>query len=122
MLNKHCPHCQKQITRGDLIKLNAQKDYISRKTVNCPHCEQLIQLPPLAEKLISIGLLLSVIFAPLNVYWFNGITSNSGLNSEFNYGPNSVFISGLIFGLGVLLIIIGVIKNQPQAVRSTNDQ
>lgn len=101
MLKKHCPNCETQIKLNDLDKGSVRKTYLSRKPIECPHCKQLIQLPPIAEKLTSIGLLLSVIAAPLNYIWLADQSGNNGL------------ITGAIFTFGALLIIIGTIKNQP---------
>lgn len=117
MLNKHCPTCRKTISRDDLTHKNTQKDYIGRKPINCPHCEQLIQLPSLAEKLISIGLLFSVIIAPLNFYWFNETLLDT---SSSETSQHSQFVSSLLFGLGILFIILGAVKNKPEVVETIN--
>jgi len=108
MLNKHCPSCKTQIKLTDLQKGTHRKAYLSRKPVECPHCKQLIQLPPLAEKCVSIGLLLSVIAAPLYYYWFNNQASNNEISS------------GVIFAAGLLFIAIGIIKNQPTIVSNSH--
>lgn len=102
MLNKHCPHCKKLIQRDDLLKTNRQKAYLARKVVNCPHCEHAIQLPPVAEKLVSTGLLFSVIAAPLMYYWFRDTLANVDV------------ITGCVFALGIVLLLIGIGKNQPR--------
>ncbi|MGH1439553.1 MAG: hypothetical protein ACRBBR_05540 [Cellvibrionaceae bacterium] len=103
MLNKHCPSCKTRIHLSDLEKGGSRKAYLSRQVIECPHCKQAIQLPPTAEKLMSIGLLLAVIAAPLNYTWFNSQSANNGL------------ITGAIFTLGTLLLVVGIIKNQPVA-------
>lgn len=95
MLAKQCPQCRQKIHLTELKRSGSDKAYIKRKPFRCPHCESLIQLPLKAEKILSIGLLFSVILAPLSYYWF-------GLQT-----PSSV-----TFILGAILIVIGISTNQ----------
>lgn len=95
MLAKQCPQCHQKINLAELKRSGSDKAYIKRKPFACPHCESLIQLPLKAEKVLSIGLLFSVILAPLSYYWL-------GLQTP----------SSIIFILGALLIVIGISTNQ----------
>ena len=102
MLDKRCPHCQQMISINTLKTLGTHKDFINRQPVHCPHCDKSIVLPASAEKLISTGLLFCVILAPLFYYWVS-----AGV------------ITGILFAIGLLTLITGIIKNQPQPAPET---
>lgn len=107
MLNKTCPHCQSILSIEKLKTNNNHKTYLARKPIPCPDCDQMLVLPAIAEKLVSIGLLFSVILTPLFYYW-------RGLDTE------KAVLSWAFFILGILLIIIGSIKNQAQVYNVNN--
>lgn len=67
----------------------------------------MLVLPVLAEKLVSIGLLLSVILTPLIYYWYESTLDKP-------------ILSWVIFILGIALILFGTIKNQAQPYFSTS--
>ena len=95
MLTKQCPHCHQHISVETLKHTGAHKAYINREVFACPHCGKAVQLPAKAEKTLAIGLLFSVIVAPLCYYWY------------------AVQIpSYIIFTIGAIFIIIGSSTNQ----------
>lgn len=95
MRAKQCPHCHQKISHSLLKSSKRHKAYIKREVFACPHCEEPVQLPPKAEKILSAGLLFSVIFAPLPYYWFAAQN-----------------ISYLLFGIGVIFVFIGISTNK----------
>ncbi len=92
---KQCPQCHQNISLEALKGSGADKAYIKREVFACPHCEAPIQLPAKAEKILSIGLLFSVILAPLSYYWLG-----------------AQMPSFVIFIFGAILIVIGTSTNQ----------
>ncbi len=105
MLKKHCPSCRQVITPNLLKNSGADKAFLKRESFPCPHCKTQIKLPVNAEKMVSIGLLFSVIVAPLLYYW-----------ELTNLG------SYLLFSVGIILIIIGTMKNQLHIATSTIEE
>ncbi len=103
MLSKQCPQCHKNISLETLKGSGADKAYIKREVFACPHCEALIQLPAKAEKILSVGLLFSVILAPLSYYWLGAQTP-----------------SFVIFIFGAILIVIGISTNQLVSAKDQN--
>lgn len=86
----HCPWCQATVTKQQLKESGSLKAYLAREAVPCPHCQKLIELPEKAETMISSGLFIAVILAPL-FYLYGWLNLNP-------------FI---LFGLGVALILAG---------------
>lgn len=78
------------------------KAFLARKTFACPHCQQQIQLPERAEKLVSSGLFVAVIIAPLFYYW----------------GWNAIDPK-ILFALGLAITITGLILQKLQKVETT---
>lgn len=85
-----CPWCQTPVTKQELNDGGQLKAYLARETVLCPHCQKPIALPEKAETMISSGLFIAVILAPL-FYLYGWLNLNP-------------FI---LFGLGVALILAG---------------
>lgn len=97
-----CPHCQYQISKADQANEHFRKPLLAREAVSCPKCEQLSRLPEQAEKMISVGLLASLIVAPLLMYW-----------------EMEKWLAMLVFALGAISIVVGAARQQLQAL-STN--
>lgn len=97
MQAKHCPHCQKVITLQLLREHGVHKAYLRREVFACPHCQQGVQLSPLSEKLTAIGILFSVVAAPLAYYWYQ-----------------ATYVSYGLFVFGLILIASGALNNQLQ--------
>ena len=95
MRAKQCPHCGQTISIDLLKSSGHHKAFIKRQVFPCPNCETPIQLPQKAEKLLSIGILCSVIVAPLTYYWLAEQT-----------------LSYLLFINGVILVLIGSLTNK----------
>jgi ssDNA-binding Zn-finger/Zn-ribbon topoisomerase 1 len=95
MLAKQCPQCHQPISLALLKSSGTHKAFIKRKAFACPNCETLIQLPQKAEKLVSIGILCSLIFAPLSFYFIAAPT-----------------LSYLLLSNGAILILIGSFTNK----------
>lgn len=95
MRAKQCPHCGQTISLDLLKSSGHHKAFIKRQVFPCPNCETSIQLPQKAEKLLSIGILCSVIVAPLTYYWLAEQT-----------------LSYLLFINGAILILIGSLTNK----------
>jgi hypothetical protein len=95
MRAKKCPHCHQAISHDRLKSSGHHKAFIKREVFPCPNCETPIQLPQKAEKLLSIGILCSVIIAPLSYFWL--------LEPTLGY---------LLFINGAILILIGSLTNK----------
>ena len=105
----HCPWCQHAVTKSELREQGLMKTYLAREAFPCPHCQQSVTLPEKAESLISSGLFIAVILAPLFYYY------------------QWLFIDPrLLFGLGVALVITGALFQKLQKViepsESDNEQ
>tara|TARA_B100000809_G_scaffold45805_1_gene40206 strand:+ start:1901 stop:2212 length:312 start_codon:yes stop_codon:yes gene_type:complete len=87
----HCPHCQQPINKGLLQKHGALKAFLGSKPFPCPHCEQQVLFPENGDQVLSIGLLLTVILAPLFHLW----------QVDF-------IDSRVLLGLGIATIIVGI--------------
>ncbi|GAA6152414.1 hypothetical protein [Pseudoteredinibacter isoporae] len=98
-----CPHCHYPPSKAEQAAEQWRKPLLARESVRCPRCHQLSRLPEQAEKLISIGLLASLIVAPLLVYW-----------------DIEKWVAVLVFALGALAIMGGAAKQQLQAVTDIN--
>ena len=87
----HCPHCQKPIDKPLLQKHGALKAFLGSKPFPCPHCELQVLFPENGDQVLSIGLLLTVILAPLFHLW----------QVDF-------IDSRLLLGLGITTIVVGI--------------
>jgi hypothetical protein len=97
MRSQLCPLCKQTITLVDLQNTGVDKACIQRQVFPCPHCQNSIKLPGYAETLRSVGVLFSVIFAPLLYYW--------------QVNASLIFI---VFAFGLCLIIAGTLKSKLQ--------
>ncbi len=102
MLKKRCPYCQHIITPDLLKDSGVDNAFLKREPFPCPNCKTQVKLPLNAEKMVSIGLLFSAIAAPLLYYWKQATVG-----------------SYLLFIIGIILIIIGTMKNQLQIDKLT---
>jgi uncharacterized protein YbaR (Trm112 family) len=105
MLNKKCPYCRETVSLEMLKQQGTNKALLNREVIPCPHCHKPVQLPAFAEKLVSVGLLLAVILAPLTLYWWSG-----------------KIISYTLLLIGLVFIVIGITKNQLQPVTNSDSQ
>ncbi len=92
---KQCPQCHQSISLALLKSTDTHKAFIKRQVFLCPHCETAIRLPQKAEKFVSVGILCSVIFAPLSYYLLTAPT-----------------LGYLLFINGAILILIGSFTNK----------
>ncbi len=95
MRAKQCPQCHHLISLTLLKSTGSHKAFIKRQVFLCPHCETAIRLPQKAEKLMSVGILCSLIFAPLSYYLLT-----------------SLALGYLLFTNGAILILIGSFTNK----------
>lgn len=95
MRAKQCPQCRQNISLNQLKSSGLHKAFIKRQVFLCPNCETPIQLPAKAEKILSIGILFSLVLAPLGYYFLATPT-----------------LSYLLFSNGALLILIGSLTNK----------
>lgn len=86
-----CPHCQQPIDKPLLKRHGQLKTFLQRKAFPCPHCGQSVVLPELSETMISVGILIAAILAPLFHLW-----------------DVSFIDSRLVFATGAMLVIAGV--------------
>jgi uncharacterized protein YbaR (Trm112 family) len=95
MRAKQCPQCHQPISLALLKSSGTHKAFIKRQAFACPSCKTPIKLPQKAERLVSIGILCSLIFAPLSYYFLAAPT-----------------LSYLLFINGAILILIGSFTNK----------
>ena len=95
MRAKQCPHCSQTISLGLLKSSGHHKAFIKRQVFACPNCDTPIQLPQKAERVLSIGILCSLILAPLSYYFIA-----------------TPMVSYLLFSNGAILILIGSFTNK----------
>ena len=86
-----CPHCQKPIDKRLLEKHGALKAFLGSKPFPCPHCELQVLFPENGDQVLSIGLLLTVIIAPLFHLW----------QVDF-------IDSRVLLGVGIATIVVGI--------------
>lgn len=98
-----CPHCGHQPSKEEQTDTQWRQTLLAREPVNCPKCGLPSQLPELAEKLISVGLLASCIIAPALAFW-----------------ASAQLAAIIIFGLGIGLLILGAAKQQLKATEQTD--
>lgn len=100
-----CPWCQQTVTKAEVKHSGQLKAYLAREAIHCPHCEQPIALPEKAETMISSGLFIAVILAPL-FYLYGWLK----LNPLY------------LFGLGIALILAGAWFQRLQKVEDDSDE
>lgn len=64
-----CPFCHQPIDKRLLKRSGLLKAFLNRTAFPCPHCQQQIRLPEHADTVVSMGLFVAVILAPLFHYW-----------------------------------------------------
>lgn len=64
-----CPHCKTGIDKRQLRSNGLLKDFLASKPIACPHCQESIVYPENADTLLSSGLFVCVILAPLFQLW-----------------------------------------------------
>lgn len=90
-----CPHCQKPVDKPLLKQHGLLQAFLKRKPFACPHCQQQVVLPEKYETLISVGILIAVVLAPLLLFW------------DVSYLDSKV-----VFGFGAALSIVGLITQK----------
>lgn len=65
----HCPHCNKPMDKRLLNRHNLLHDFLKSKPFPCPYCQKGVVYPEKADTLLSAGLFVAVILAPLFHYW-----------------------------------------------------
>lgn len=90
-----CPWCGQAISKAQLRERGLLKACLARQPFDCPHCQRAVTLPERAEKLISSGLFVAVILAPLFYYY-----------QWLSLDPR------LLFGLGLALVITGLLTQR----------
>ena len=86
-----CPHCAEPIDKALLRRKGLLKSFLNRKPFPCPHCEQSVVFPEQADTLVSMGLFVAVILAPLFHFWDIGFMDSQHL-----------------FLLGTAIVIVGI--------------
>lgn len=94
-----CPWCGQTLSKAQLREQGLLKALLARQPLPCPHCQQLVSLPERAEQLISSGLFVAVILAPL-FYYYQWLSLNPKL----------------LFGLGLALVFTGAVMQRLQKV------
>ena len=64
-----CPHCQRPINKPILKEHGLLSDFLKSKPLPCPHCDAKVIYPEKADTLLSVGLMVAAIVAPLFHYW-----------------------------------------------------
>jgi len=64
-----CPHCNEPIDKPLLKRKGLLKTFLARKPFACPHCEAAVLYPEKAETMVSAGIFVAVILAPLFQLW-----------------------------------------------------
>lgn len=64
-----CPHCNQPIDKPLLKRKGLLKTFLDRKPFGCPHCEASVVFPEKSETLVSAGIFVAVILAPLFRLW-----------------------------------------------------
>lgn len=87
----HCPHCTKPIDKRLLQREGKLKAFLKSEPFSCPHCEETLIFPENGDQVLSIGLFITVILAPLFHLW----------QVEF-------IDSRLLLGLGIAVTVAGL--------------
>ncbi len=85
-----CPHCEQPIDKRLLRQHKLLKTFLKRKPFPCPHCQAMAIYPEQSDTLLSMGLFVAVILAPLFHLW------------QVNFIEPK-----WLFGLGVAIVIAG---------------
>lgn len=64
-----CPHCNEAIDKPLLKRKGLLKSFLERKPFACPHCEAPVVFPEKSETIVSSGIFVAVILAPLFHLW-----------------------------------------------------
>ncbi|TQV86294.1 hypothetical protein FKG94_01725 [Exilibacterium tricleocarpae] len=64
-----CPYCKEPVDKRLLRQRGLLKPFLARKPFPCPHCDKSILFPEKADTLVSAGLFVAVILAPLFHFW-----------------------------------------------------
>lgn len=86
-----CPHCNQPMDKSLLRRKGLLTDFLKRKPFPCPHCQKPVLLPERADTVVSIGIFIAVILAPVFHYW------------EVN-----LVDSGILFALGAGIGLVGL--------------
>lgn len=90
-----CPHCSEPMDKALLRRHGELKTFLERKPFPCPHCSRQVVFPEQADTVLSMGIFVAVILAPLFHYW------------EVSF-INSV----QLFTLGCAIIITGLLTQK----------
>ena len=90
-----CPHCAQPIDKNLLRRHGLLQAFLARKPFACPHCQQKVLLPEKSDTIVSMGIFVAVILAPLFHFW------------------TVEFINSLhLFALGSAIIVVGLITQK----------
>ena len=64
-----CPHCGDPMDKPLLRREGLLKPFLARKAFPCPHCQKAVIFPEKADTIVSMGLFVAVILAPLFHFW-----------------------------------------------------
>lgn len=64
-----CPYCSEPIDKRLLRQHQLLQRFLKRKPFPCPHCQQSVVYPEQADTVISLGIFVAVILAPLFHFW-----------------------------------------------------
>ena len=64
-----CPYCRQPMDKPLLRRHGLLKPFLARQPFPCPHCEKAILFPEKADTVVSAGLFVAVILAPLFHFW-----------------------------------------------------
>ena len=95
-----CPHCTQPIDKNLLRRHDLLKTFLARKPFACPHCQRQAVFPEKADTVVSIGIFVAVILAPLFHFW----------SINFISGPH-------LFALGCAIIIAGLMTQKLEKAR-----
>ncbi len=90
-----CPHCDAAIEKRQLQNSGHLKAFLKSQSFPCPHCKEFALYPENADTLLSVGILITVILAPLLHLW------------EVTWADSKV-----VFGLGIIIVIAGMLTQK----------
>ncbi|NHN37810.1 hypothetical protein G8764_10925 [Pseudomaricurvus alcaniphilus] len=86
-----CPYCNEPIDKNLLRRHGLLQTFLKRKPFPCPHCQKSVVFPEQADTVLSMGIFVAVILAPLFHFWELDFISSTHL-----------------FGLGTAIIVAGL--------------
>ncbi len=92
-----CPYCQQPIDKKLLRQHGQLQTFLKRKPFPCPHCQQSVVYPESADTVVSVGIFVAAILAPLFHLW------------EVN-----VIDSKVLFALGAAIVVAGLMTQKLQ--------